>query len=103
YTTRSELWQKMVMVTAPVLSYALCCFASHYSPPKNLGARPNWTTISVLHPGGRYGARALPMHAVGCWQQCDPLKRPPLARRTVRDNFDATLAVAGRFRAAVAI
>jgi hypothetical protein len=27
----------MVMVTAPVLSCALCRFASHYSPPKNLG------------------------------------------------------------------
>ena len=25
----------MVMVTAPVLSYGLCRFASHYSPPKN--------------------------------------------------------------------
>jgi len=74
-TTRSELWQKMVMVTAPVLSYALCRFASYYSPPKNLGARPNWTAISVLHPGGRHGLR--PADDVGCTQQCAPLKRSP--------------------------
>ncbi len=73
--TRSGLWQKMVRVTAPVLSYASCCFASYYSPPKNLGARPNWTAISVLHPGGRHGLR--PADDVGCTQQCAPLKRSP--------------------------
>ena len=101
-TSRIQSGLSQKSVTAPLLSYALCCFAAHYSPPKNLGARPNWIAISILHPGGRHGLR--PAEDVGCTEQCASQKRSP--HWTVErfgDNFDATLAVAGRFRAAVAI